>query len=160
MKKDRFVSLAFMSIFAVAGGVVSQPLFRIGASLAAGEDPDRLTFPDHSGRLRLDVGVSNDQPIEDLYGEDGKLRLQIGTYTGEVSSSERGLPVIAFSDNQGRLKMLLRIAGQNQSPVLVMKDNHENDRIVLGLSLNNPGEEPFLATFDKNGNKHMVFGDY
>lgn len=149
-----------MCFFAFAGGVVSQPLFRIGTSLAAGEDPYRMTFPDPAGRLRLDIGVYNNQPIQDLYGEDGKLRLQIGTYGGEVSSAEKGLPMIGFSDNQGRLKMLLRLAGQNQSPVLVMKDNQQNDRVVLGLSLNNANEEPFLATFDRNGNKHMVFGEY
>lgn len=119
-----------------------------------------MTFPDPAGRLRLDIGVYNNQPIQDLYGEDGKLRLQIGTYGGEVSSAEKGLPMIGFSDNQGRLKMLLRLAGQNQSPVLVMKDNQQNDRVVLGLSLNNANEEPFLATFDRNGNKHMVFGEY
>jgi hypothetical protein len=41
-----------------------------------------------------------------------------------------------------------------------MKDNRGNDRIVMGLSLGDPGEEPFLATFDKGGAKRMVFGEY
>ena len=160
MKKDRVLNLLLVCFFAFAGGVVSQPLMKIGVSLAADNDPERQIFRDQSGRGRLDVGVYNDQPMEDLYGADGKLRIQIGTYTGDVSSAEKGLPVMTFSDNQGRLKMLLRIAGPNQSPVLVMKDNQERDRIVLGLSLGDSGEEPFLATFDRNGAKHMVFGDY
>jgi len=160
MKKYRVLNLLLVCIFAFAGGVVSQPLMKIGVSLAADIEQERQVFRDQSGRGRLDIGVYNDQPMEDLYGADGKLRIQIGTYTGDVSSAEKGLPVMTFSDNQGRLKMLLRIAGPNQSPVLVMKDNQERDRVVLGLSLGDAGEEPFLATFDKNGVKHMVFGDY
>ena len=159
MKKDRVLSLLLVCVFAFAGGVVSQPLMKIGTSLAADGD-ERQVFRDLSGRGRLDLGVYQDQPMENLYGADGKLRIQIGTYTGDVSSAEKGLPVMTFSDNQGRLKMLLRIAGPNQSPVLVMKDNQERDRVVLGLSLGDSGEEPFLATFDRNGGKHMVFGDY
>ena len=158
MKKDRVLNLLLVCIFAFAGGVASQPLMKIGTSLAA--DEERQVFRDLSGRGRLDIGIYNDQPVEDLYGADGKLRIQIGTYTGDVSSAEKGLPVMTFSDNQGRLKMLLRIAGPNQSPVLVMKDNQERDRVVLGLSLGDSGEEPFLATFDRNGSKHMIFGDY
>ena len=68
--------------------------------------------------------------------------------------------MLGFTGNNGHLKMLLRIAGPNESPVLIMKDNSGNDRIVMGLSLGDPGEEPFLATFDKNGAKHMIFGEY
>ena len=160
MRKDRVLSLLLVCFCAFAGGVVSQPLFKIGVGLAAESGQDRQTFRDQNGRSRLDIGVFNDQPIEDLYGEDGKLRIQIGTYQGDVVSTEKGLPVMTFSDNEGRLKMLLRLAGPNQSPVLVMKDNQERDRVVLGLSLGDSGEEPFLATFNKNGVKHMVFGDY
>jgi hypothetical protein len=160
MKQDRILSLLLVCLFAFAGGAVSQPLMKIGVSLAADNGLERQVFRDQSGRGRLDIGVYNDQPMENLYGADGKLRIQIGTYTGDVNSGEKGLPVMTFSDNQGRLKMLLRIAGPNQSPVLVMKDNQERDRVLLGLSLGDSGEEPFLATFDRNGGKHMVFGDY
>jgi len=56
--------------------------------------------------------------------------------------------------------MLLRLAGSNESPVLVIKDRKGTDRLVLGLDLNGENEEPFLATFDAQGQKHLVFGNY
>ncbi len=30
----------------------------------------------------------------------------------------------------------------------------------MGLALNDASEDPFLAYFDKDGTKHMVFGKY
>jgi len=54
---------------------------------------------------------------------------------------------LTFYDNDGRLKMLLRIqAGANAvARAWVMKDNSQHDRIVMGLSLSGADEEPFLA---------------
>jgi hypothetical protein len=160
MNKDRVLKLLLICFFSFLGGVVSQPLMRAGVSLAQGESPDRVFFRDQNGRTRLDLGVVNGQPLQNLYGDDGRLRMQFGTYSEEVSANEKGMPFITFSGNNGHLKMLLRVAGPNESPVLVMKDNRGNDRIVLGLSLGDPGEEPFLATFDKDGAKRMIFGEY
>jgi hypothetical protein len=160
MKNDRVLILLLVCIFAFAGGGAAQFLLGTGTGRAAGGEEERQVFRDRDGRGRLDVGVYNGQPVEDLYGEDGKLRVQIGTYTGDYSSDEKGLPVMTFTGNNGHLKMLLRLAGPNQSPVLVMKDNQERDRVVLGLSLAESGEEPFLAIFDRYGAKHMVFGNY
>ena len=44
--------------------------------------------------------------------------------------------------------------------MLVFKDRKGRDRIVLGLGLNDSGDEPFLARFDARGRKHLVFGKY
>ena len=88
-----------------------------------------------------------------LYGVDGKQRLQMGTYT---ASSEAGLPLVGFSDNSGNLRLLLRLAGTNESPVLVFKDKNHQDRIVLGLSPNDSSEAPFLTYMDKDGNSRQL----
>jgi hypothetical protein len=159
MNKRRAIDLAMMCFFAFAGGMVSEQLFSKPAYAALSESLS--SFHDSGGTTRLSVGVYNGQPQENIMGEDGKLRMQLGTYDGSVIAGEKGLPVMTFSDNLGRLKMLLRIApGNNQSPVLVMKDNKQNDRIVMGLSLNGASKEPFLVYFDSSGNKHAVFGTF
>lgn len=127
-------------------------------------------FYDEHGQGRLDFGIYGDQPMQNFYGDDGQVRLQIGTYPGTYCGSgsaarcggadERGLPMMGFSDNSGNLKMLFRLAGTNQSPVIIMKDNQHRDRVVMGLSLNEAKQEPFLATFDNDGNKKLIYGDY
>ena len=92
-----------------------------------------------------------------VVGSDGQQRIQAAVYN---APSEAGQPLIGLSDNNHDLRYLFRLAGSNSSPVIVMKDKSHRDRLVMGLSLNDGAQEPFLATFDKNGNKHLVFGSY
>ena len=89
--------------------------------------------------------------------EDGKQRMQIATYT---SGGEKGLPLIGLWDNHERLRLLFRLAGQNESPVLIFKDTRGQDRMVMGLSLGGTTEEPFIATFDAQGKKNLLTGSY
>lgn len=103
--------------------------------------------------------AANEKVIR-LYGPDGRERLQLGTYDGSYSKAEKGLPLIGFSDNKGGLRLLFRLAGRNESPVLVFKDSHHRDRMVIGLGLNENKEEPFIAFFDKSGKKHLLMGNY
>jgi len=98
--------------------------------------------------------------VVNLYGPDGKPRLEIGSYSGSVSASERGQPLIAFHDNRQRLRLLFRLAGSNDAPVLVFKDTDGRDRMVIGLALTDGGEEPFIVSFDEDGKKTLVTGSY
>jgi hypothetical protein len=116
-----------------------------------------LTLSDLKNRKGLTAFVNDGQPGEILYGEDGQIRLQLGTYT---APGERGLPLVALSDNTGHVRALLRLAGDHQSPVLIMKDSSGKDRLVMGLSLTDPAQEPFLAVTDKDGHRKMIFGEY
>jgi hypothetical protein len=163
MTMQRTINLLVTAFFAFAGGMASERLFHVATDAAAADTSGDSVqdFRDGIGRVRLQIGVQNGQSAENLWGEDGKLRLQLGTYDGSVSAAEKGLPVMTLYDNHSHLKILLRIAsGRNESPVLVMKDNLDRDRIVMGLSLNGPGEEPFLVYYDNNGGKHAVFGSF
>ncbi|MBF0544675.1 MAG: hypothetical protein HQM08_09585 [Candidatus Riflebacteria bacterium] len=90
-------------------------------------------------------------------GDDSKQRLQLAVYE---APGEKGLPMVGLSDNHEHLRMLLRLAGNNESPVIVIKDKQGRDRLVMGLDLDSPQEEPFLATFDAQGQKHLIFGSY
>ncbi len=158
-------------VFAFLGGFVSDQFFSPRSSHAE-LVPDLLarepintgeTYKDSKKRKRISLGATPEgPPIQEFYGEDGTVRLQIGTYKGyEGQTPDSGLPLISLMDNTGKLRLLLRVTdGKNKSPALVMKDSKGEDRVVLGLSVNREGEEPFLAYFDKLGGKHMVFGNY
>lgn len=112
---------------------------------------------DNANRKGVESYVNNGYPAQNFYGRDGQLRLQMGTYN---AGGEAGLPMVGLSDNHGHLKMLFRLAGPNESPVIIMKDNAGRDRVVMGLGLNDAAQDPFLATFGANGQKTMVYGSY
>lgn len=82
-------------------------------------------------------------------GPDGKDRIQIATYE---AAGERGLPLVGLFDNRSQLRLLLRLAGTNESPVVVMKDRRGRDRLVMGLGMSGE-EKPFLVTTDEQGRK-------
>lgn len=84
---------------------------------------------------------------------EGHMRIQAGTYD---QAGERGLPVLALSDNRDQIRLLFRLAGTNESPVLVMKDKSGADRLVMGLKLSGPSEEPFLQIVDDRGGRSDV----
>lgn len=95
--------------------------------------------------------------VLNLYAEDGGLRVQVGSYS---RGAEKGQPLIGLSDNTAKLRLLLRLAGKNESPVLVFKDTAGRDRMVMGLGMNDAAQEPFIATFDQNGKKTLLTGSY
>jgi hypothetical protein len=95
-----------------------------------------------------------------LNGPDGKLRVQAGYYDGSYSAAERGQPLVALYDNSHNIRLLLRLAGHNESPVLVFKDTNHRDRMVIGLGMEGAEQEPFIAVFDKNGGKKLLTGNY
>lgn len=165
MKRNLFHSL-LVCVFAFLGGLVSERFLHPSESHASAEiealnaqvNNMVQVIYDKDGKRRIDLDASRGSPLQDFYGDNGNLRLQLGTYS---NPAEAGLPLVGWSDTRGHLRMLMRLsAGANQSPVLVMKDSKGNDRVVFGTSSNDEGEEPFLAYFDKYNVKHMVFGRY
>lgn len=169
MTFHRAINLALVIVFSFFGGLAAQSIANgtiseafaaiqaNGKMVSKGQDSGFLQFYDSNQKARLDVGVFANNPLQNFYGTDGKLRLQFGTYT---APGEAGLPLAAFSDNAGEIRLLLRLAGSNESPVLVFKDKQHRDRMVIGLGMNDSMQEPFLAYFDNDGNKHMAFGQY
>lgn len=140
-----FSNLLMTSTGAEAQGqqtLAAERLYFIGPD---GRDGGQVYFADGSGA------------ILSLNAHDDKQRVQIGTYN---SSGEKGLPFIGLWDNAGALRMLLRLAGGNESPVLIFKDRQGNDRMVMGLGLNDAGQEPFITYTDKAGIKKTILGSY
>ena len=155
MKKKNLLNILLTCAFAFAGGAVSEQLFTSKAASAAAEELKE--FFDQSGKKRLDIGVFNNAAIQDFYGEDGQPRLQFGTYT---AAGEKGLPMAAFSDNNGHIRLLLRLAGSNQSPVIILKDSKGSDRIVMGgIGIGNMGSGDMGAFLGRGDVQFVAVSD-
>jgi hypothetical protein len=151
-------SILFISttcLFAFMGGFAAQIVMSSHPSFAE-EFADYFKISGTGNSKGIEMYVNDASPAQNFYAADGKIRLQFGTY---VAAGERGLPLIAMSDNKGDIKMLFRLAGANESPVIIMKDNQHRDRVVMGLGLSG-NEAPFLSIIDENGQKQNIFGSY
>jgi len=131
-----------------------------GAGLAAVEHygPLRgngLTLFTAEGRRYLQITKGTDGQSSAVFFMDGKgrSRMELGLY-------EDGLPSVALEGENHTVKALLRMAGVNQSGVLVFKDKQNRDRMILGLDMSAADEQPFLVTFDPAGHKKVIFGRY
>ncbi len=140
-----FINLAAVAFFSLLGSSLTTAFLQGGSALAG----------DYTSTIKN--YTSDGQPVQAFFGEDGKMRIQLGTYSAQ---GERGLPLVGLSDNNGHLRMLLRLAGPNESPVLIMKDKGGNDRIVMGLALSDKSEDPFLSVTDSSGQRKTIFGSY
>jgi hypothetical protein len=147
--------LATIALFAFLGGMAAQFLM-VAAPALARSGLDYLAIGDGKLPKGIEMYVQNGSPGQNFYATDGKIRLQMGMYTAE---GERGLPLVDLNDNSGNIRMLLRLAGENESPVLIFKDKNHNDRMVMGLGLSG-NEDPFLVVYDANGRKKNIFGSF
>lgn len=155
-QKTSIKSTFIMIIFAFIGGFVAQLTLYAIPTEAASRMLSYLKVYDATNSKGIEFYVHQGYPAQNYYAPDGKIRIQNGIYNG---AGEQGLPLVSLNDNQGNIRMLLRLAGRNESPVLIFKDTQHRDRLVLGLGLN-ADQNPFLAVFDENGTKTNVFGSY
>jgi hypothetical protein len=161
MDRKTFIHLVVLALFGFGGGIFSDQFLR--PALAAMEHrrmSGMLDFFDEDGKERMDMGVYNGQAQQNIYGADGKLRVQFGTYAGEVRENEKGLPSFTLYDNDGKLKMVFRLDGPNQGPLIIMKDNSGTNRMIMGLDIWDKAEEPFLVTWDKDGKQRDIIGNF
>lgn len=170
------INCAVVALFSFAGGFAAQTVFGGSASHAQGftvlpadnsataqqqqyQPPVKATpeaqayrsnfsaITDPKNRKGIQTYINDGQPGQIFYGENGLIRLQMGTYD---KPGERGMPLFGLSDNRGRLRLLFRLAGENESPVMVMKDTSGRDRVVFGLNPSTPQQEPFMRVYDNN----------
>jgi hypothetical protein len=162
--RGRMIFLFLTLATGFSGGVLAQLLFSPSTAFAgSGQNlsAKSIEIMDENGKK---AGVLWSHPdaggLISLLAPDGKQRIQLGICDGSVSKSEKGLPLIGLMDNKGALRLLFRLAGKNESPVLVFKDTKHRDRMVIGLGMNDKSEEPFIAIIDKSGKKHLLTGTY
>ncbi len=132
MKKG-FFQLSVVFLTGLLGGLTAQWLFPVPQAFAASRALQAEQFWIHT--------------------PEGKYRLQMGTYT---NPGEQGLPLLGLSDNSDHLRLLLRLAGPNGSPVLVFKDKNGTDRMVIGLTYSGGDEIPFITYTNAAGNSRSL----
>lgn len=89
-----------------------------------------------------------------VFSADGKHKIQLGTYP---RGGEAGQPLLGFTDDKGKLKLLFRLHGAKDSPVIVLKDDSGRDRMVIGLQ--GDGEQaPFIQCLDSRGKPTNLHG--
>ena len=168
--KSLGLQCAVLALFSFAGGfagqvylghaaraqIIDQPAATPVIGLGRAK-PNFLELGDTKNRKALDLYAQDGQGGIVFYDEDGAMRVQLGTYSG---AGERGQPVIGLNDARGNIRMLLRLAGSNESPVIVMKDKSGSDRLVMGLGLSDGQQEPFLSVTDSSGQRRDIFGSY
>ncbi len=86
-----------------------------------------------------------------LFDSNGRVLAQLGSYG---AGSESGQSLFGLHDRSGNLRMLQRLHGGQDSPVIVMKDKNGRDRIVMGLE--GAGEVPYLRVTDSYGKTRDV----
>ncbi|TAL38776.1 MAG: hypothetical protein EPN97_03475 [Alphaproteobacteria bacterium] len=160
MDRKTLIPLVILALFGFGGGVFSDQFLRPAAAATEQHRMNGMLGFFDENRERMDMGVYNGQAQQNIYGADGKLRLQFGTYAGEVRENEKGLPSFTLYDNDGKLKMVLRLDGPNQGPLIIMKDNTGTNRMIMGLDIWDKAEEPFLVTWDKDGKQHDIVGNF
>lgn len=93
------------------------------------------------------IGPGNaDQGTLFLFNPEGGVQIQMGAYD---SGSEKGQSLLGLHGKNGSLRLLFRLHGANDSPVIVMKDKTGDDKIVIGLEGNN--EVPYIRYRNKKG---------
>jgi hypothetical protein len=115
-----------------------------------------LSLRDAQNRNRLQISaLEGDGSAVWFFDDQNAFRLSAGIYAEDPAN-----PVVAFAPPGGgsAVKLLLRLAG-NQSPVIVVKDKPNSDRIVMGLDMGGLDEEPFLVYHTQGGQK-AVFGHF
>ncbi len=87
-----------------------------------------------------------DQGMFFLFNPQGGVEVQMGAYD---SGAEKGQTLMGLHGRNGSLRMLLRLHGANDSPVIVMKDKTGDDKLVIGLEGNS--EAPYIKYRNSKG---------
>jgi hypothetical protein len=144
-----FLGGGLLQILLVSGGPL---LAEAGRTLRGG-----TLFIGHEGRTLAYLEKSaGDGSAFFFFNRRSHSRLLGGIYPENPAN-----PLLALTpdDATSNVKELFRLAGGNHSGVIVIKDKPATDRLVLGLNLGHPDEEPFLAYWE-NGQKKLLFGNF
>lgn len=81
-----------------------------------------------------------------LFNPQGGIEVEMGAYE---SGGEKGQSLLGLHGRDGNLRLLLRLYGQKDSPVIVMKDKTGDDKLIIGLEGNN--EAPYIKYRNAKG---------
>lgn len=155
-------SWMFGMVSGMMGALVASYLFRSPAPVSAEESGypqlvgESAEFADPSGRIYARFRKEGGQSAKlSFFNTQGQALLELGL-------DPTGLPEIRLMSqkNNPNPKLVLRLAGTNESAQIVFRDNKNKDRMLMGLDPAKNTEDPYLVYYDKDGKKKTVFGDY
>lgn len=156
----RFLQILPVLVAGFTGGMAGSVLMQPSPLLAAqssDKPPPKNMFPldlyNVSGKRVAYMGPGQiHQGTFFLYDAKQNVRIQMGSYTGR---REEGQALIGMHDRHNRLRLLLRIAGHEDAPVLIFKDQYGRDRLEIGLF--GQAEEPYIRVTNKDGvSKYLI----
>lgn len=136
------------------GGVFGSYIFTASPLQAALQKVNysAVQLYDSKGKRVGYLGANNGQQgALFLFSPNGKILAQLGSYG---SGAENGQSLFGLHDRSGNLRLLNRLYGGEDSPVIIMKDKQGRDRIVMGLEGHNG--EPYLRVTDSYGGARDV----
>jgi hypothetical protein len=151
-KRSHAAALALGCLGGLIGGSLRSAL-EPRAALAA-PPPKQVTaeafvLVDANGKTTAQLDHSAvGSPCLTFFDSSGHQRLQAGLYAD-------GVPYLGLVDAKTGAVGLFRVAGSQGSPVLVLKAGGR-DRMIIGLGMNDPAQEPFIEYFDAKGEKHEL----
>ncbi len=150
------ISLRFVGLFFAAflGGMSAQMLMTFTPAWAETIWESYFSIRDPStNNFGIQAFAQNGGTALKFLDKNGTERIQIGTYG---PGPDQGNPLLALSDDKGKIRALLRLEGKYQSPTLVLKDSDSKVRFIVGLE-NELGEEPYMTTYDSSGQQTIRF---
>lgn len=148
---------AFTGGFAAQTLLVSNPALATATNSATTKFFSYFKVNDQKNPNGFEFSTKDGIPVQNLKTADGTVRAQIAMFKDE--NEPNPTPIITLNDRKGSVRLLLRMAGPYDSPLIILKDQEQKNRVILGTSLDDKGE-PFLATFDRKGNATTIFGKY
>lgn len=153
-RKSTFLGVVGFFLCAFLGGITAQLIISTAPAQAFGESWQRfMTIKDEENPYGVQTFVQRGGTAQKFFDPSGQVRLQMGTYP---NGPDAGLPMIALTDEKGRIKVVLRLSGERQVPTLAFKDGNGKDRLIMGLE-DMMGEEPYLTTYDSSGQPLIRF---
>jgi hypothetical protein len=146
----RVKNFVLIAAFAFLGGFAAQLLMGAATSHAEGvwQKFQAVQVSDGKNSRGIMTYINDAQPGQFFYDENGQARIQMGTYN---AAGERNQPLVGLSDKDGHLRLLFRLFGPNEVPVIIMKDNQGRDRMIMGLDLASEDQAPFIKVTGKDG---------
>ena len=121
------------------GGIFAFILLHIEAAMKNASYGAVHTY-NNGGKRSAMFGTQNEgQGGLFIFDENEKIRAQMGSYG---RGGEKGQSLFGLHDRSEKLRLLNRLHGAKDAPVIVMKDSQGHDQIVFGLDAQT--EKPFF----------------
>jgi hypothetical protein len=149
-----------IEIKALAFGFLGAALFHFvqisvfPQATAAGAGPISATgfnLVDSQGKLRAQLAFAKEGPPGFwIMDRKGTARIAMGLYPDDTAH-------FGLQDKNGQMIELMRSFGASESPLLIFKQNGQDEMIV---GLNASQRQPFLMHYEKDRKRKLQFGTY